>query len=405
MKSVNRLEVRARVWRGYRVHVGVIGVFRLVLDGMCLGLSGVEEVVSRLSSFRVPGFNFRFVDREREARAVLDVSGGVVMGGWITVVYGPKGCGKTELFRALYNASREAGGVDFVIVRSEREAWRVDELLAPRGLRGVLSRVAGSLGFEILSSGEVRGFVDVAKLVGALAGYIAYRLRRGRRVVIVVDEVRGDSDVRLAEFRGWLEGFANTLREHSSRYLEERGGSIAVVALTSDAMVREIRNRVGSKVVWALLWNLPYKDVVDLAGQLELVEDPKLLWSLTGGNPRALIYIRNMGLKKWVEDEVIRPVGDVIEEVKGVLGGKLWDEVGVAVENVDEADYNLKQSMLKHSIAIYIAGATQLTELPRERWVGERYAYQILAYHHMLKLVHERKDVRLKAENILENLS
>jgi hypothetical protein len=30
-----------------------------------------------------------------------------------------------------------------------------------------------------------------------------------------------------------------------------------------------------------------------------------------------------MGLKKWVEDEVIRPVGDVIEEVKGVLGGKL----------------------------------------------------------------------------------
>jgi hypothetical protein len=132
-----------------------------------------------------------------------------------------------------------------------------------------LSRVAGSLGFEILSSGEVRGFVDVAKLVGALAGYIAYRLRRGRRVVIVVDEVRGDSEVRLSEFRGWLEGFANTLREHSSRY-EGRGGSIAVVALTSDAMVREIRNRVGSKVVWALLWNLPYEAMVDLAGQLEL---------------------------------------------------------------------------------------------------------------------------------------
>jgi hypothetical protein len=45
------------------------------------GLSAVEEVVSRLSSFRVPGFNFRFVDREREARAVLDVSADVVMGG------------------------------------------------------------------------------------------------------------------------------------------------------------------------------------------------------------------------------------------------------------------------------------------------------------------------------------
>jgi hypothetical protein len=35
-------------------------------------------------------------------------------------------------------------------------------------------------------------------------------------------------------------------------------------------MVREIRNRVGSKVAWALLWNLPYEAMVDLAGQLEL---------------------------------------------------------------------------------------------------------------------------------------
>jgi len=40
--------------------------------------------------------------------------------------------------------------------------------------------------------------------------------------------------------------------------------------LKSDAMVREIRNRVGSKVAWALLWNLPYEAMVDLAGQLEL---------------------------------------------------------------------------------------------------------------------------------------
>jgi energy-coupling factor transporter ATP-binding protein EcfA2 len=371
---------------------------------MCLGLSAVEEVVSRLSSFRVPGFNFRFVDREREARAVLDVSGGVVMGGWITVIYGPKGCGKTELFRALYNASQEAGGVDFIIVRSEREAWRVDELLAPRGLRGALFRVAGSLGFEVLSSGEVRGFVDVAKFVGALAGYIAYRLRRGKRVVIVVDEVRGDSDARLAELRGWLEGFANTLREHSSRY-EGRGGSIAVVALTSDAMVREIRNRVGSKVAWALLWNLPYEAMVDLAKQLELGEDPRLLWRLTGGNPRALVDIKIRGLKRWVEDEVLRPVGDLVEEVRGVLGEKLWDEIGVAVEDVDEADYRLKLSMLRHNIAIYVAGATHLTELPREGWVRERYAYQMPAYQHALKLAHERRDVRLKAESMLESLS
>jgi hypothetical protein len=220
----------------------------------------------------------------------------------------------------------------------------------------------------------------------------------------VVDEVRGDSEVRLAEFRGWLEGFANTLREHSSRY-EERGGSIAVVALTSDAMVREIRNRVGSKVAWALLWNLPYEAMVDLAGQLELGEDPRLLWRLTGGNPRALVDIKIRGLKRWVEDEVLRPVGDLVEEVRGVLGEKLWDEIGVAVEDIDEADYRLKLSMLRHNIAMYVAGATHLTEPPREGWVRERYAYQMPAYQHALKLAHEKRDTRLKAESILESLS
>jgi hypothetical protein len=102
---------------------------------------------------------------------------------------------------------------------------------------------------------------------------------------------------------------------------------------------------------------------------------------------------------------VLRPVRDVVEEVRGVLGGKLWAEIGVAVENVDEADYNLKQSMLKHNIAIYMAGATRLTELPREEWVGERYAYQMPAYQHALKLAHERRDVRLKAESVIESLS
>jgi hypothetical protein len=45
----------------------------------------------------------------------------------------------------------------------------------------------------------------------------------------------------------------------------EKRGSISVVALTSDAMVKEIRNKVGSKVNWALIWNLPYDAMVELS--------------------------------------------------------------------------------------------------------------------------------------------
>jgi hypothetical protein len=73
----------------------------------------------------------------------------------------------------------------------------------------------------------------------------------------------------------------------------------------------------------------------------------------------------------------------------------------VAVENIDEADYSLKQLMLKHNIILYTTGY-KVSELPRERWVGERYAYQIPAYYHTLKLMVEKANTRVTVEEFLE---
>ncbi|MCC6061298.1 MAG: hypothetical protein LM578_07215, partial [Desulfurococcaceae archaeon] len=107
--------------------------------------------------------------------------------------------------------------------------------------------------------------IDASKVISLMVGYIAQMLRSKRKIVIVLDEVKADSGERLAEFRGWLEGFANTLKWDTGKYWMEKGGSISVVALTSDAMVKEIRNKVGSKVNWALIWNLPYDAMVELS--------------------------------------------------------------------------------------------------------------------------------------------
>jgi hypothetical protein len=41
----------------------------------------------------------------------------------------------------------------------------------------------------------------------------------------------------------------------------------------------------------------------------------------------------------------------------------------IAVENMDETDYSLKQSMLKHNIILYITGY-KISELPRESGLG-----------------------------------
>jgi hypothetical protein len=196
-------------------------------------------------------------------------------------------------------------------------------------------------------------------------------------------------------------GSSNQLRNDDHRFWRDKGGSIAVVALTSDAMVKEVRSRVGPKVNWAYMWNLDPGSLGELARRLNLDLDMDTLWRLTSGNPRALVRIKVNGLKKWVEEEVLAVVRELLDEARRELGERLWDELRMAVEELDEADYSLKQLMLKHNIILYITGY-KVSELPRERWVGERYAYQIPAYYHALKLMVEKANAKVTVEELLE---
>jgi hypothetical protein len=149
------------------------------------------------------------------------------------------------------------------------------------------------------------------------------------------------------------------------------------------------------------MWNLDPGSLGGLARRLNIDVDVNILWRLTGGNPIALVRIRVDGLKRWVEEEVLAVVREFLDGARRELGERLWDALRVAVENIDEADYSLKQLMLKHNIILYITGY-KVSELPRERWVGERYAYQIPAYYHTLKLMVEKANARVTVEELLE---
>jgi len=136
----------------------------------------------------------------------LDESEKAVLNGMITVLYGPKGCGRTSLFKVLYEVvtSMEDADVDVVIVGSEKEAWRAEKLYTPKTLSGILREVKGVLGFNITSTGEVTSSlaIDATKIISLMVGYTAQLLKSRRKVVIVLDEVKADSSERLAEFRG-----------------------------------------------------------------------------------------------------------------------------------------------------------------------------------------------------------
>ena len=368
----------------------------------------IERVTLGLTRYTITEPNIgplRFVDRVREAKAILDEGEKAVLNGMITVLYGPKGCGKTSLFKALHDivTSMEDADTDVVIVGSEKEAWRAEKLYAPKSLGEILKEVKGILGFDISLTGEVTSSlaVDATKIISLMVGYIAQMLRSKRKIVIVLDEVKADSSERLAEFRGWLEGFANTLKWDAGKYWMEKGGSISVVALTSDALVSEIRYMVGSKVNWALIWNLPYNAMVELAEQLSLSIDPELLWRLTGGNPRALVGIKVAGLKGWIDLDVLGRVWRVIKEAGGTARASIWDELKVVTDSIDDGGAGLLKIMEKHNIAVFIGGSTKISDIPKEEWVGRYYAYQIPAYYYALKAMVARRSLHVTPDDIL----
>jgi energy-coupling factor transporter ATP-binding protein EcfA2 len=368
----------------------------------------IERVTLSLTRYTMTELNIgplRFVDRVREAKAILDESEKAVLNGMITVLYGPKGCGKTSLFKALHEivTSMEDADIDVVIVGSEKEAWRAEKLYAPKSLNDILREVKGILGFNVTSTGEVASSlaIDATKIISLMVGYIAQMLRSKRKIVIVLDEVKADSSERLAEFRGWLEGFANTLKWDTGKYWIEKGGSISVVALTSDALVSEIRYKVGSKVNWALIWNLPYNAMVELAEQLNLSVDAELLWRLTGGNPRALVSIKVAGLKGWIDLDVLGRVWRVIKEAGGTARASIWDKLKVVTDNIDDGGAGLLKIMEKHNIAVFIGGSTKISDIPKEEWVGRYYAYQIPAYYYALKAMVARRSLHVTPDDIL----
>jgi len=366
-----------------------------------------ERVVSRLNSYRVSieGVgSVRFVDRWGEVRAILDPGFKVVLGGMVTVLYGPKGCGKTSLFRALHDVVRGVGGdVDVLIVSGGRKAWEAERLHIPPSLAGVIREASRFLGFEVSSTGEVRGFLDVAKIVSTIVGYIASMLREARRVLIVVDEVKADSSERLSKLRGWLESFSNTLLWDNQRYME-RGGRVAVIALTSDALVSKLRYKVGPKVVWSLMWNLGHDAMMDLARELELQEDPGILWRLTGGNPRALITIKRRGLERWIQEEILDSTWRTLREAVRRRGENIWGRLEKAVEDLDEADVELQELMLENNIAIYVAGSDLISRVPDEKWVRRRYAYQIPAYHHAMKVISTKRTLEITPQDVIKEV-
>jgi energy-coupling factor transporter ATP-binding protein EcfA2 len=367
----------------------------------------VDEIISRMHSYDIYAVGvgrYRFVDRDDEIRKILGGSENLFLGGRITVLYGPKGCGKSTLFRILSGAADQAGsGLDVLVVERSEEALQKALLYLPKSFRGLGESIAGYLRDSQISPDRAT-IVSTSTIFGiafTLASYIASRLRRGRGVLIVLDKVKADSPEHLSNFRQWLESFANDIAEYNRIY-SEKGGSIAVIALVSDAAVEDLIDVVGDKVDWALIWNLSKEASKELAEKIGLDIDPEILWRLTGGNSRSIITMKRSGLEKWLWTRIVRTLTKIYDASRKTFGNNIWDEFREAVNDLDNADHDLKKIMLRNNIIIYTAGADPISHISKEPWIGRDYAYQIPAYYYALKTMARKRSTDISPEEVIK---
>jgi len=236
-----------------------------------LGRSVAVEVVRELRGYTTWD-GFRFVDREVEAEWILE---GVALKspGYITILYGPRGCGKTELLRALSWASQRLGleerGYKIVVAEYDSERGEV-RVAGFKGLgekvREVLARVLSTIGFEVKVERREGENPHVA-IASSVAERVALAARRGTRYVVAIDEYRVGSVELLASL---LDTLANRVAELNREASRRANAAISMLITTSDAIVAEARHIVGLKVEWALIWNLSRQAAGELVEQIEL---------------------------------------------------------------------------------------------------------------------------------------
>jgi hypothetical protein len=108
----------------------------------------------------------------------------------------------------------------------------------------------------------------------------------------------------------------NIFSSVSGETLKEGIAKIVIMTSGDSMATRGIVPHMAIYVRNAMMWNLPRKDFEALAETLELKEHPDLLWSLTGGNPEAMVAIWNRGLREWIEFEVSRLRHVLMESIR-----------------------------------------------------------------------------------------
>ncbi|RLF24756.1 MAG: hypothetical protein DRN15_02135 [Thermoprotei archaeon] len=318
----------------------------------------------------------RFVNREPE----LDKMMRWAREGRYTPVflYGPEGCGKTRLLKEFYQ--RLSQHEDYIIVYIDALEEKIPEkaLLGSEKVLDVAKSIVEQIGGPVGKA--------LADSVEALLEELYKRIKfKDKHVILLIDDVASPLGL------DYIELYAKRLLSLSEELIwRMKARSALLIATTSEGKsARLIARHTYANLYF--MWNLPKEHFMELAKQLGAPDEAIMerAWSLTGGNPRALLEIASL---RWNFDEWMRHIEHRMRRALFELR-EHKESIRAALEDPDVLveDREAFNKMLDLNLIMDFY-AEPLGVKPRpnpEMGIGREIAWQIPVYVHVMRRVIE----------------
>ncbi|AEM37882.1 AAA ATPase [Pyrolobus fumarii 1A] len=317
------------------------------LDRILRGYESLSRVICR-----PPRSQGHYIPRVGAVERIVKL----VKRGLVLLIYGPRGAGKTTLLRCLAQVLPKLGVRTLYV-----------------GLHTRPTLVIGEASHTVLQRLENLGDLD-GRARGTMIANVAREL--GPNSLLIID----DFDIGLDD-----ESVGDLVRAvyEASVLTHERAG---IVLATSEARITAnlYRLLVGN-ITPALFWHMSKEEHDTLAKLLGFNGDVNMLYRLTGGSPDALVSLAECGwaIEEWLEHRVKPRVEEALLELR---------ELGLKLDTVDPDALGSRRAtryiLIKYNMLTRVAGL-RLADVPREEWVGVRWAWQLPVYQMLARMVME----------------
>lgn len=337
-----------------------------------------------LQEYIVPDLNIPFIDRENEAEQILK---------WLTetetpwnhVIYGPWGCGKTELMKALAYTLQKEENITAIYIDLTKQELETS-ILTKTDIKQALIDAA-----KTLLETHLKIPANLTKTLEYLHKKISLK---NKYLMLIIDELTATLNRYKISIRDYISALDKQIYEIKNQF--KLKNIIAIIVTSEQTAVFHFMREEGKSLTVHQLWHLPRQHFTELCRKLGAPENKiNELWQLTGGSPRAIKEIKtvyNWNTEQWLQG-IRRVCIDIYLRVKNT---PLETYLKKIVENIDETippGTQLLRQEEKLTLELYQQNIItpvqppikQLTPLPKENWIGKHHAWQLPAYPKILK--------------------